>query len=355
MLMKMKTLAAAAALFAISAPVLAEGKLSLTDVLATSDVTVSGRVDASYDYANTKGTAAPLFGGFQTENNSFVLHQAAINNVKAPASGVGGAVTILGGEDSKTLTGTGNDLTVLQGYVSYTQGAVSVIGGRFLTLAGAEVIDSSANFNATRGLLFFFQPTYHNGVRGTYKVSDALSFTGGVVNSIFPANRDSSTAAPKQKTVELNAVYTVAGITNALTAYVGKESAVKDAGNTTLIDYVGSYPVTKELTLVLNADYFALQNSKNDTSDGYGVATYANYKLDAANRVAGRAEYVHQSEPTAFGRNVSAVTLTYGRTVASNLEVLVEGRADLSGSEKLFATADPSNQYIGTVKAIYKF
>lgn len=350
--MKIKTLAVAAALFAVSAPSLAEGsKLTLSDVLSASDVTLSGRVEAGYDYANTTNEAAPTGAAFNTSASAFQLHQAALNIVKAPATGVGAAVTILAGEDARVLTG-GDEVQLLQGYVSYTNGSLTVIGGRFLTLAGAEVIDSSANVNATRGILFNIQPTYHNGVRATYKIADSLSVTGGLMNSAGPADSGDD----DRKTIELNATYTgIPNLTNSLTVYAGDEdSSTQDSGRYTLIDYVGSYALTPSTSLALNADYLSYENAKTDTSDGYGFAAYVNQKLGDKCRVAGRAEYLHISE-TVPGRNRKAFTLTYGHTVATGLELVAEARADLTGEKGSFTTNDTDSQYIGTVRAVYKF
>ena len=354
--MKMKTVVVAAAVFAGAMPAFAADKLKLSDVLAASDVTVSGRVDASYDYANTQDGVGPIGAGFNTDSNSFVLHQAALNIVRAPAEGVGGAVTVLLGEDAKLLGGdSGNSqVALLQGYVSYAHGPVTVIGGRFLTLAGAEVIDSSANFNATRGLLFNFQPTYHTGVRGSYKVSDSLSLTGGLMNSIGIGNQDQNTGNGETKTVELNGVLSTGPLTNALTVYIGDEGSPKDSGRATLIDLVSTYALSPATTLVLNADYGSFEVAKDDNADFYGLALYGNQKLGKACRVAARAEYVHNND-TPFGRNLSAYTLTYGHTVAEGLEVMAEARIDDSGADKFYATADGNTQIIGTIKAVYKF
>lgn len=359
--MKMKTVVIAAALAASTLPAFAADKLKLSEVLAASDVTISGRVDAGYDYANTQDGSGPLGAAFNTDSNSFVLHQAALNIVRAPAEGVGGAVTVLLGEDAKVLNAAaadsfdiGNQFNLLQGYVSYAHGPITVIGGRFLTLAGAEVIDSSANFNATRGILFNVQPLSHTGVRGSYKVNDTLSFTGGLVNSIGIGNQDRFTGNGKTKTVELNGVLTTGPLTNALTVYVGDEGANKDSGRTILVDTVSTYALSPATTFVLNADYLAVEQTKNDTADLFGFALYGNQKLGKACRVAARAEYVHNNQGN-FGRNLSAYTLTYGHTVAEGLEVMAEARLDDSAGDKFYASADRNTQIIGTVKAVYKF
>ncbi len=373
-MMKMKTLAAVAAAFAVSAPVFADSKLNLDDVLTASGITVSGRVEAGYDIANTKATPtsvpSPEFAYFN-KGDSFVFHQAALNIVKAPVSGVGGAITVIAGDDAKALTNslTGSDVYLLQGYVSYATGALTVIGGRFLTLAGVEVIDPSANFNASRGIVFNTQPFFHTGVRATYKVSEALSLTGGLVNSV---NGPGAIDTNHMKTLELNATLVAGILTNSLTAYVGKEVPQKSVGTSLTIDYVGTLAVSPALTLAVNGDYYNYDDSAvagSKTKNGYAVAGYANYKLDAVNRVALRAEYVDGKDNAVAGglattagpsgvlpKSLTSYTLTLGHALTSNFEVTAEGRLDdATKGSQTFATKKGDTEYIGSIRAVYKF
>lgn len=348
-MMKMKTLAVVAAALAVAAPAFAESKATLSDVLANSGVTVSGRAEAGYDVANTVGNAAPLFGNFN-KGDSFVLHQVGLNLAKTSASGFGGAVTLLGGEDARVLTG-GDELMILQGYLSYTAGKLTVIGGRFLTLAGAEVIDAGANFNSSRGVLFATQPTSHNGVRATYKVSDTLSLTGGLLNSINPTNVDGN----HNKAVELNAVLVTGALTNSLTAYASDENPAKKIGRSTVIDYVGTLPITPATTLALNADYYNVDKGSNN-DDGYGFAAYVNHKLDAANRIALRGEYLHGGD-LGFGANhIKAYTATFGHAINSDFELVAEARIDNANKgNNIYPTKNADTQYLGSIRGVYKF
>lgn len=351
-MMKMKTLAAVAAAFAVSAPAFADAKSKLDEVLSASGITVSGRAEAGYDVANTNGNASPEFAAFN-KGDSFVFHQAGLNIAKTTASGVGGAVTLLAGTDAETLTGS--DVYLLQGYVSYSQGALTVIGGRFLTLSGAEVVDASANFNSSRSLLWFLQPLVHTGVRATYKVSDALSLTGGLVNTGFGSGISSAVDSTEQKALELNAVFTTGSLTNSLTAYVGDEDPSKNVGRSLIVDYVGTLAVSPELTLALNADYYDVDQGAS-TQNGFGVAGYANYKFDAKDRIALRAEYLDGQDVFAVPKRVSTYTITLGHAVTSDFEVIAEARLDdATKGSGLFATNKGDSEYLGSLRAVYKF
>ena len=55
--------------------------------------------------------------------------------------------------------------------------------GKFVTPAGAEVIETKDNWNYSRGLLFSYAiPYYHFGMRAKYAFNDKYALTGFFVN-----------------------------------------------------------------------------------------------------------------------------------------------------------------------------
>ena len=55
--------------------------------------------------------------------------------------------------------------------------------GKFVTPAGAEVIETNQNWNYTRSLLFYYAiPYYHFGARAKYTFNDKWSLTGYMTN-----------------------------------------------------------------------------------------------------------------------------------------------------------------------------
>src|SRR5215510_10601198 len=66
--------------------------------------------------------------------------------------------------------------------------------GKFVTNAGAEVIEAKDDFNYSRSLLFQLAiPLYHSGVRLTYSPNDKFTLMGGVINGWNDVN-DNNTA-----------------------------------------------------------------------------------------------------------------------------------------------------------------
>src|SRR6266568_5175081 len=93
-----KLLIATAVSAAFAAPTLALAQAAraptLSQVLDASGLDVSGYVDAGYSYANKNVEAAPPAGFsnrvFDSQNNSFALHQFGLRVAKQPTRGFGG-------------------------------------------------------------------------------------------------------------------------------------------------------------------------------------------------------------------------------------------------------------------------
>ena len=155
---------------------------SLGDVLTASGITESGYVAASYYHSNGYST----FHQFDIEHDTFQLDQAALTLSYQPKTGFGAVVNVAAGEDMRILhaaeDGNDNTFDVVQGFVQYAGGPLTVIAGKFVTLAGAEVIAPTGNTNFSRSFLFYAEPLTHTGIRATFAASDTLSLIVGVNN-----------------------------------------------------------------------------------------------------------------------------------------------------------------------------
>src|SRR5438874_4146817 len=152
---------AVSALFAAPATALAQAKPApvptLDKVLEASGISVSGYIDAGFTYAkNGAGFTDRVFDGQQ---NSFALNQFGLTVAKQPKEGFGGLVNLTVGRDAQVIHSfpeatanaagvpTGSMFDITQAYVQYAGGPLTVIGGKFTTLHGTEVIASSGNTN----------------------------------------------------------------------------------------------------------------------------------------------------------------------------------------------------------------
>jgi hypothetical protein len=127
------------------APAAAPAGPTLSQILVNSGITVAGYVDASYEasFNSTSGltTGEIKLHEFDTNSNTFEVNQAALTVSYLPTSGFGALVNVIAGEDAKVINatmspGSSSDIALTQAYAQYAVGNLTVIGGRFVTLAG---------------------------------------------------------------------------------------------------------------------------------------------------------------------------------------------------------------------------
>src|SRR5712691_3921218 len=225
-----KLLIASAVSAAFAAPTVALAQAAraptLSQVLDASGLDVSGYLDAGYSYANRNIEATPQFRVFDSQNSSFALHQFGLRVAKQPSRGFGGVVNITAGSDAQVIHSfpegvAANTFDLTQAYGQYSTGSLTLMAGKFVTLAGSEVIWSPSNNNFSHSILFGAIPFTHTGVRAGYAVSNTVTLYGGINNGW-----DQLTDANKGKTVELGAtIIPIKPLTINLTGYFGKERA----------------------------------------------------------------------------------------------------------------------------------
>src|SRR5665213_245250 len=349
----------------------------LSDLLTGWGLTTSGEFAASYYHSN--GYPGSTWRGFDQDHDSFQLDEAGLQIGYQPKSGIGGFVDVIAGTDAQILNeneslskaGTGpssaSAVDVRQAYLQYATGPLTIIAGKFVTMAGAEVINPAQNTNFSRSLLFWeLEPLDHTGLRATYAVTDIVSVSVGVNNGWNYT--DVSTSG--SKTGEFNATWTPNKIVSvAVTGYFGKDDVLFDGQKLSLIDVVGTYNVTSALTLMLNADF--KQTSGNGiagddaTTHINGFAAYANYGINDSMRVSVRGEYL---DYVGAGHALEG-TLTFGYTPVKNFELRAELRYDklsdglvdsgafytralATGTEP---TVDANNNSEFALQGVYKF
>ena len=263
----------------------------------------TGYIDAAYSSLSGRGAfnttpngPGATFGGpnrvFDYKRNSFDLHQVGLTLAAQPKEGIGGLVNVTLGRDADVIaayatgpsrgdgcnlaTGqannggcrkTGYDIT--QAFVQYATGPATFIGGKYATLAGAELINSTGNTNFSRSILFGFAiPFTHTGFRASYAASDTLTLIGGINNG-WDDVKDTNTS----KTVELGVAYApVKELSLAAQGYFGKERVgglvnTGPEGTRNLFDIIATFNATDKLTLILNYDYATQANAVNGGSN----------------------------------------------------------------------------------------
>ena len=338
---------------------------TISDVLTGSGITESGYIAASYFHSNGYNT----YHQFDNKHDSFQLDQAGLTLAFQPKEGFGALVNIAAGDDMKILNAaeasSPNTFDVVQAFAQYTSGPLTVIAGKYVTLAGAEVIAPTGNTNFSRSLLFFAEPLTHTGLRVTFAASDTLNIVAGVNNGW----NYSSLSTSGSKTAEFGAAWTPSKtFLFAAQAYVGKDPAF-DAQRT-LIDAVATYSATDALTLVLSYDWGKQeQHTAGDPAlDWNGVAFYTNYALNDQWRLSLRLEYLNDKDGFVSGlvgtpQKLKEGTLTFGYAPAKSFELRMEARYDKSDKATFVrsisteATASPfaDSQTGFALQGVFKF
>jgi hypothetical protein len=156
-----------------------------------------------------------------------------------------------------------------------------------------------------------------------------------------------------------------------LNAYFGKTEQF-DAEKI-LIDFVGTYNVTSQLSLVLNFDWDQQQNVPIDlignTKDAswHAAALYVNYAINDQWRVSARGEYLHDTDGFVTGaeQTLKEGTLTVGFAPVKNFELRAEIRYDKSGSDintfyktraaQAEGIPDTTSLFQFAIQGVYKF
>ncbi len=367
---------------------------TVSDILDASGITVSGYLDVAYNKMNSTGlffnaVPGPVSSGltgnsriFDTPGaradqnfSSFNLHQAALIVSKMPKEGAGGYLNLTAGQDAATIASTGfgasspdnssHMFDVTQAYASYTTGSLTIIGGKFATLAGAELITTPSNKNYSRAWMFGWGPYTHTGTRATYVASDKITLIAGLNNGW-----DQVISTTPTKTTELGFILAPVSMFSLATSYYhGKEMGTAVVGTRRYLDMVGTITVSDKLNFV-----FDYANGRQDAAlTGGGkakwnaLALYANYQFNDTWRASYRHEAFDDKDGfrsnltdvggTLLGQKLTSNTATVGYAVAKNMELRGEVRLDKSDMDAFLQNDGTAkkNQTSYAVQAVYQF
>jgi len=355
---------------------------TLGQVMEATGISVNGYIDASYTYlsgtgAFTSGTANRVF---DTERQSFNVNALDLTLSALPPEGFGGMVNLTAGTDANVIGSAGTNTTdqfdVTQAYVHFAKGGLMVIGGKYVTLSGAEVIKSPSNTNFSRSILFGYAiPFTHTGVRAYFTPGGSAvspdgkpTFIVGVNNGWDIQSESKQGAAgdgsiANGKTLELGVSGNLSkSVSGAAVLYRGNEStgAVK-TGQRDLLDLVATFTVSDALSFTLNYDTATQEKALTGDKEAKwsGIAAYVNYKLSDAWRVSFRTESFDDKDGfrTGVAQKWKENTLTLANTPAKNVELRAEVRADNSDKSSFSQPGSgpkKSQDSLG-LEAIYKF
>lgn len=372
-------------------------RVSIASLLGPT--TLSGEVDSYYslnfNQPATLGNVAPdgVTGNglrfFDANTNQFSLNAAELVMDKAPdtssaESRAGYHVGVIYGQAAEAMNGTVfsgtsptdfHNIALKEAYVDY----IAPIGkgltftvGKFVTPAGAEVIESNANWNYSRSILFYYAiPYFHFGVNAKYAFNSKWAVTGYLVNGW-----NNTQAANTGKTYGFSLAWTPNAKWSVTENYlVGPQddtlfhgyNGSPNANYRQMEDAVIGYTPNSKWAFILNGDYgygdkYGTEAGNSSAVDWWGAAGYAKYTVSGKSYLALRYEYFADPQGFAlFGAgnlngHAAEGTATYAYNLTSGLQTRLEFRDDYSNRPIFFKGTRPvETQPILELGVIYSF
>lgn len=306
--------------------------------------TVFATADTYYEYnGNRPASGNNVLRNFDEKDNQFSLSYLEFAFEQVPTEtrrlgfradvGFGPTATWVGATDPDE----GRLKYLQQGYASYLAPlgkGVQIDVGKFVTPAGAELIESSANWNYSRSLLFAWAaPYYHVGLRAAIPVHDKVTVTGFVLNGWNNAVENN-----RGKTVGAQVAFKPSAAFSISQAWLGgPEQANGQPGWRHLFDTVATWHVHPRVSVMGNLD-IGRDEIAGQRVAWHGLAGYVRVQVLPTWHLTPRVEWFEDAQGFATGtsQTLREVTLSSEHALVGGLSARVEYRRDWS-SEAFFA------------------
>ncbi len=364
-------------------------------VLSDLHTNIYGHVEGSWTYQNEglktdtfiDGRIFDVDGNYPEMNQAYVIVERTVTDaMKAKTFDIGARFDIMYGTDARFIHSLGDwdtqthqyqwDITQLYGDVAIPGLGTRVRAGKFVTLAGQEVIDPTGNLFYSHSFLFGYAiPFTQTGAYATFNVGDKLTIDVGSTRGW-----DVSLKSFNDNWDGIGRATYAFGDANSTTligdVIVGRDQPVRDSKYRELLDVILTTNVGDRMSLAVNGDYGHEEHSAAlggaTAAQWYGVAGYVSYGIDrplAKTPVValnGRVEYFNDDKgvrvPGAIGTGVELAEGTVGLAITpfpddatlSNLVFRPEVRFDYA-NKPFFNGGASRYQYTAAVDAIFKF
>jgi putative OmpL-like beta-barrel porin-2 len=319
------------------APAPAPAAASAPPPWSVGPIDFSGLVDGYYDFNfNHPASATNGLYNFDTKANQFSLSMAKLT-MSHSADPVGFQVDFGFGKAFDIVNGGEPGIgikNIEQAYVSWKpkgkDSGFQMDFGKFVTSAGAEVIEANANWNYSRSLLFAWAiPYYHFGLRMTETKGH---FTGGfqLVNGWNNVEDNNS-----GKTLGFVGNITSKKISWNNNYYTGPENPGTNTGWRNLYDTTLLFTPADKFNAYVNFDYGQNKSGTGpteSTAKWYGVAVAAKLQMNDHNAITPRLEWFKDKDgfSTGTAQSLKEFTLTYEYKWTQGLLARLEYRRDWS-------------------------
>jgi hypothetical protein len=303
------------------------------------DTDIDGWVAVSYNYNfegmhnevtdSANGTLLPDGidpGSSHEATNTFQLDQAWISIDNAATEESRGGVHL--DYEWGVVNSGGKPGTLYSSYVSYlapVHNGINIDIGLMPTLIGAEVAQTNANFNVTRGFVWGLQPVTNVGVVVGGAVTDDISIAIGVLND--PLDEE-AIDDNNEKAVTAQITYSAEDWSVSGQLVWGETEGDTETG---IYDIVLNYDISEDLSAWAN---YTLVSRDKGLGDGevHGIAAAARMALSEEMGVALRGEIVIV-DVDAGETELYSVTVTTDYALTDHLTGKGEVRINFSGDD----------------------
>ena len=366
---------------------------ALSSFLETTDF--AGWVAASYTYNvsnnSNNGIVDQNSHFFYPDSNTFALDQAwfEMDRPVSEDSRAGFHMDVFWGKHADVLNGNTNSTNfggdspeLFTAYVSWLApvlNGIRIDGGKMATLLGAEVVQTNANFNITRGLVWGLQPVNYVGITASTEIVDNVSLTLGFANDVYT---DTNTDGDNNKAFTGQVAYSGEKYGGALGIMYGNDLTVAnqtvvggsggccDNAKTGILDVLLTADPTDKLSLWYNFDWvWSQDHGPSPGFQKFGNAVAARYQLMEKLGLALRGEVVqNQNRNGVKDLRQWSITTTVDYALTDSLQLKAEARYDDANNNNQFNSSrtpvlDPGGSRIPTLneqwtllaQAIYTF
>ena len=331
-------------------------------------VRFGGFLESYYGYNfNKPGDRHIAYRNFDFNHNSLTLSQVSFD-VSKPVSESSplGYMLQLGFGPTADLVNSGDfaigNSTAAHFFQYYLSGRVPVGRGltldvgKFVTQHGAEVIDSRADWNLSRSLLFAWAiPYYHFGLRATYPASDKVTLGAFLVNgwnNVLDNNGG--------KTGGFQLIWNPSSRFSFVQNYmVGPEQADDNDNSRHLLDSLITIKLHDKVTFMTNFDYGLDRLTSGESVHWIGTAGYL--RLAPTNWFALIPRFEFYNDPQGFTtgarQQLKEITITPEFLIGEHLVTRFEYRRDWSNADTFSRGPEESgrSQDTAAVGLILKF
>lgn len=336
---------------------------------------LSGFIDGYYSFNfNRPNTSDPSSGydqinqlyNFNDKTDQFELSAAKLTLNHSPDP-VGARVDFIYGRTNELINNAATNSNSTDGQLPYLEQAYLSLAppkakgfdldfGKFVTSAGAEVIEAKDNWNYSRSLLFVNAiPYWHFGARTSMPVSKTETIGFQLVNGWNNVSKTNGGVTGAFTSALVKPKYTWN-----VNYYVGPENANTTNGIRNLIDTTLLLTPPGKFNAYINYDYGSNRDAVAAQGDTLlhtwqGVAVAGHEQVNGKNAVAGRFEYFTDPDgfQTGTAQHLYEFTATYEYKWVEGMLMRIEYRGDFSNEQYFHKLANQTSDQQQTLTVAF--